>query len=148
MFSKSIILTTNQLQLSENFSYDEFVSWATRKLKGYSVKDVDILAKKVVAIDSHEKKIEVIEKITEAIESVKKKIEEKTTLSHKSPSDSELKKELAAMKEHETVLETLLSRAKSFDAERHAREEQREKAPEDKPQEENRDRPIVISDRS
>jgi hypothetical protein len=53
--------------LNEGFNYEDFKNWLVRKIKGYSVAEVDALAKKVQNIDSHESKIDTINEINDAI---------------------------------------------------------------------------------
>jgi hypothetical protein len=53
--------------LNEDFNYEDFKNWLVRKIKGYSVAEVDALAKKVQNIDSHESKLDVLDAINDAI---------------------------------------------------------------------------------
>jgi hypothetical protein len=53
--------------LNEDFNYEDFKNWLVRKIKGYSVAEVDALAKKVKDIDSHESKLDTLNAINDAI---------------------------------------------------------------------------------
>lgn len=59
---------------------DSFLSYAERKLTGYSVKEIDVLAKKAKAVDSEVKKREVLIRINDASKASKDKlVNSKTT---------------------------------------------------------------------
>ena len=100
--------------LNEEFSYESFVSWAARKLKGYSVKEIDHLAKRVVNIGTHEEKTDVIERIRDAITAGKEKLEKAVEKSKEKPEDEVLKNDVKYMKEHLSILNVLLSKAQTF----------------------------------
>lgn len=53
---------------------DSFLSYAERKLTGYSVKEIDVLAKKAKAVDSEVKKREVLIRINDASKASKDKL--------------------------------------------------------------------------
>jgi Mg2+ and Co2+ transporter CorA len=124
MFDKHIILDreallTRQEQqiMNEEFSYESFVSWAARKLKGYSIKEIDYLAKRVVNIDTHEEKTEVIERIRDALRAAEEELEKKQFTKTKCISckeDTAKRDQLKYMQEHIGILKVLLSKAQSF----------------------------------
>jgi len=60
--------------LSEDFeeTIDSFLAAAERKLTGYSVKEIDILASKAKHVDSEVKKREVLERIDDATKDARK----------------------------------------------------------------------------
>jgi hypothetical protein len=100
--------------LCEDFSYESFVSWAARKLKGYSVKEIDHLAKRVVNIDTHEEKTDVIERIRDAIKSAQAKVDKIKEDLQKEPDDTANKEQKKYMEEHLSILKVLLSKAQAF----------------------------------
>ena len=122
MFDKTIILDESkvlesqakEIMLSEEFSYESFISWATRKLKGYSVKEIDHLAKRVVNIDTHEEKTDVIERIRDALKAAKEKLEKRKEYAHEHKDDEVAQNDLKYMEEHVEILNVLLSKAQSF----------------------------------
>jgi hypothetical protein len=123
MFKRNILLENKEVDedlkslLNEEFSYESFVSWAARKLKGYSVKEIDHLAKRVVNIDTHEEKTDVIERIREAVVSGKEKVKKQKEKLDNAENDSDkdlAKNEYNYMKEHLDILNVLLSKAQTF----------------------------------
>lgn len=125
MFDKHITLSEEALLsrqeqqiMNEEFSYESFVSWAARKLKGYSVKEIDHLAKRVINIDTHEEKTEVIERIRDALRAAEEKLEkqkEKVAEIKKDGKDNPVERDqLKYMQEHVGILKVLLSKAQAF----------------------------------
>ena len=125
MFDKHITLSEEALLsrqeqqiMNEEFSYESFVSWAARKLKGYSVKEVDHLAKRVINIDTHEEKTEVIERIRDALRAAEEKLEkqkEKVAEIKKDGKENPVERDqLKYMQEHVGILKVLLSKAQAF----------------------------------
>lgn len=125
MFDKHITLSEEALLsrqeqqiMNEEFSYESFVSWAARKLKGYSVKEIDHLAKRVISIDTHEEKTEVIERIRDALRAAEEKLEkqkEKVAEIKKDGKENPVERDqLKYMQEHVGILKVLLSKAQSF----------------------------------
>ena len=143
MFSSTILLNEaeiiafqqKQIMLSEEFSYESFISWAARKLKGYSVKEIDHLAKRVVSIDTHEEKTDVIERIREAIESGNKELEKKKEQVSKDENNEAIKNEEKYMEEHLEILRVLLSKAQSFNIVSHLEAKKGTGSPENKEKE-------------
>ena len=93
------------ITLNESFSdtIESFQTWATRKLKGYSVGEIDHLANKVKSIDSEVEKRAALERIEDALKAAR------TTLS-KATNESK-RRELRLQIE---VLTQLKSKANSF----------------------------------
>lgn len=125
MFDKYITLSEEALLsrqeqqiMNEEFSYESFVSWAARKLKGYSVKEIDHLAKRVINIDTHEEKTEVIERIRDALRAAEEKLEkqkEKVAEIKKDGKENPVERDqLKYMQEHVGILKVLLSKAQAF----------------------------------
>jgi formyltetrahydrofolate synthetase len=121
MFSKTILLSEatllaeqEQQIMNEEFSYESFITWATRKLKGYSVKEIDHLAKRVVNIDTHEEKTDVIERIRDAVKEANEKLAKKVEAAKDKKDDEVAQNEVKYMKEHLGILRVLLSKAQSF----------------------------------
>ena len=125
MFDKHITLSEEALLsrqeqqiMNEEFSYESFVSWAARKLKGYSVKEIDHLAKRVINIDTHEEKTEVIERIRDALRAAEEKLEkqkEKVAEIKKDGKENPVERDqLKYMQEHVGILKVLLSKAQAF----------------------------------
>lgn len=125
MFDKHITLSEEALLsrqeqqiMNEEFSYESFVSWAARKLKGYSVKEIDHLAKRVINIDTHEEKTEVIERIRDALRAAEEKLEkqkEKVVEIKKDGKENPVERDqLKYMQEHVGILKVLLSKAQAF----------------------------------
>jgi Mg2+ and Co2+ transporter CorA len=123
MFDKHIILDREaplirqeQQIINEEFSYESFVSWAARKLKGYSIKEIDYLAKRVVNIDTHEEKTEVIERIRDALRAAEEELEKEQVAKTKKDGkeDTAKRDQLKYMQEHISILKVLLSKAQSF----------------------------------
>lgn len=126
MFDKQILLSEERLLaaqeqqiMNEEFSYESFVSWAARKLKGYSVKEIDHLARRVVDIEKHEEKIDVIERIRDALRAAEEKLEKQQAkvreIKEKEGKDNPVERDqLRYMQEHIGILKVLLSKAQSF----------------------------------
>ena len=125
MFDKYITLSEEALLsrqeqqiMNEEFSYESFVSWAARKLKGYSVKEIDHLAKRVINIDTHEEKTEVIERIRDALRAAEEKLEkqkEKVAEIKEDGKENPVERDqLKYMQEHVGILKVLLSKAQAF----------------------------------
>ena len=151
MFSKTIFLEDIQVLreederiLNEEFSYESFLTWATRKLKGYSVKEIDHLAKRVVNIDTHEEKTDVIERIRDAIKEGKEKLEKKKQDLEEDKESISLKNEVKYMQEHLSILNVLLSKAQSFNLVQHLENKKNQSQPNG----ENKDNTFVINDRT
>ena len=113
-----IVASVSQQIMNEEFSYESFVSWAARKLKGYSVKEIDHLAKRVINIDTHEEKTEVIERIRDALRAAEEKLEkqkEKVAEIKKDGKENPVERDqLKYMQEHVGILKVLLSKAQAF----------------------------------
>lgn len=117
IFDKPILLTEalqRETILREEFSVESFMSWATRKLKGYSVKEIDNLARRVVHVSSHEEKTDLIERIRESERSAKKSLDETREKLSKDPKDVKLKEREEYLKDHIQVLSTLEGKVKTF----------------------------------
>ena len=111
---KTLAEQQDQAILNEEFSYESFITWATRKLKGYSVREIDHLAKRVVNIDTHEEKTDVIERIRDAIKEANEKLVKREEAAKDKKDDEVVQNELKYMKEHLSILIVLLSKAQSF----------------------------------
>ena len=116
---KTLANQQEQAVLNEEFSYESFITWATRKLKGYSVREIDHLAKRVVNIDTHEEKTDVIERIRDAIKEANEKLVKREEAAKDKKDDEVVQNELKYMKEHLSILNVLLSKAQSFNIVNH-----------------------------
>src|SRR5690349_1854438 len=116
---KTLADQQEQAVLNEEFSYESFITWATRKLKGYSVREIDHLAKRVVNIDTHEEKTDVIERIRDAIKEANEKLVKREEAAKDKKDDEVVQNELKYMKEHLSILNVLLSKAQSFNIVNH-----------------------------
>lgn len=134
-------ITLNEKLLDEEFSYESFISWAARKVKGYSVKEIDHLAKIVMNIKTHEEKTDVVERIREAISSGEVTLAKAQKEYNINKTSSDKKNKVEYLKDHQEILKTLLSKASSFNIISHLEK--------DKPREEeapNQDKKYRIDD--
>jgi len=93
-----------------------FLTWAERKLKGYSANEVDLLAKKTFNIKKESDKLAVLERINKAIKDAEEK---------RNDTDDDEKKEL--IKSHLEVLKKIKQKAEASDPfERVAKEKEEE----------------------
>lgn len=121
-FSRPILLADELLKdpeeerilLEAGFSAESFMTWAVRKLKGYSVAEVDHLAKRAVNLESHEEKTDLLERIREAVKANEKKIASKKSEISKDPKEEKLKEELQYLQDHVSVLKTLIAKVQAF----------------------------------
>ena len=109
-----IFVETAKDILNEEFSYESFISWAARKLKGVSIKEIDHLAKRVSNIDTHEEKIDCIDRIKDAIKAATEKYDAKKKEDAEKKDDPVHKNEVEYLEEHLSILKALLSKAQSF----------------------------------
>lgn len=124
-----------RILLEGSFSAESFMTWAVRKLKGYSVAEVDHLAKRAVNLESHEEKTDLLERIREAVKANEKKIASKKADIADNPKDEKLKDELQYLNDHVSVLKTLIVKVQSFNIIDHLesqknKKEEKEHAPE------------------
>jgi hypothetical protein len=110
--------------MNEEFSAESFMTWATRKLKGYSVAEIDHLAKRAVNIKTHEEKTDLIERIRDAVTAANKKLIDFRKTMDKTKEVDRHKEEY--LKEHLSVLQALLSRSQSFNILAHLDNEKKE----------------------
>lgn len=102
-----------QMMSESGFNYEGFMTWATRKLKGYSVAEIDHMAKRITTISTHEEKTDCIERVQDATTAAKKEMDAfQAKMDRKKPDDVN---KLAYLKEHLSILQRLLERAKTFD---------------------------------
>jgi hypothetical protein len=108
--------------LAEDFdsAMDSFTSYAERKLRGYSVKEIDVLAKAAKTIDSEVKKRETLERINNAL------VDARAALVK--AKDTDKKKELRTQIE---VLTELKTKVAAFKVVEHPEEVEHTKAPKD-----------------
>lgn len=97
--------------LHEEFSYESFKTWATRKLKGYSIAEIDHLAKRAISVDTHEEKIDLLERIRDAIKESQEKLNK---LSKEKAEDDAARQKLQYLKDHVSILKTLESKVNAF----------------------------------
>ena len=73
-------MTNKIIVLNEAFAdtIDSFKTWAERKLKGYSIGEIDVLANKVKAIGSEVEKREVLERIEDALKAARSTLSKST----------------------------------------------------------------------
>jgi predicted nucleic acid-binding Zn-ribbon protein len=113
--------------INEEFSVESFMTWATRKLKGYSVAEIDHLARRVVNIKTHEEKTDCIARIQQALREAREKMSQfQSKMDKKKEEDNQ---KLEYMKEHMEVLNQLLSRANGFNILSHLDAEKAAPAP-------------------
>ena len=78
LFIKDVLMESSNIVEVLNEDYgdmiDSFISYAERRLTGYSVKEVDVLAKKAKAVDNEVDKRATLTRIEEAIKSAKEKL--------------------------------------------------------------------------
>ena len=74
-------MLTEEAILSEDFedTVDSWLSTAERKLTGYSVREIDVIAKKAKHIDSEVKKRAVLERIDDAVKDARTTISDSKT---------------------------------------------------------------------
>ena len=102
----------NQI-LKEEFSYNAFIAWAARKIKGYSVKEIDVLARGVINIKTHEEKTDIVKKIREAQNLAQAKLEKEKAKLTKDSSEEE-KNDVKYLEEHNEILNVLMTKAQAF----------------------------------
>jgi 6-phosphogluconate dehydrogenase len=123
----AVLALEEQKMMNEEFSVESFMTWATRKLKGYSVAEIDHLARRVVNIKTHEEKTDCIARIQQALREAREKMSQfESKMDKKKEEDNQ---KLVYMKEHLEVLNQLLSRAQGFNILAHLDHEKANPAP-------------------
>ena len=90
--------------LKEEMSFESFKTWAARQVKGYSVGEVDHLARRAYNLKSHSDKLDLIERISDATKDASEKLAKE---------DDNTKKEM--LRSHITVLNKIKSVATAYD---------------------------------
>jgi hypothetical protein len=125
LFIKSATVGESILEesvLVEDFdsTIDSFISYAERKLRGYSVKEIDVLAKAAKSVDSEVKKRDTLERINNALTDARAALVK--------AKDTDKKKELRIQIE---VLTELKTKVTAFKVVEHPQEVEHTKAPRD-----------------
>jgi len=136
LLTEKVILQREEMKMmNEEFSIESFMTWAVRKAKGFSIAEIDHLARRVVGIKTHEEKTDCIERIRDAIKAANIKL----TAARNAPKRASVdgKNKIEYLQEHIEILNNLLSRAQEFNIIDHLDnkkpEESGEKSEESKP---------------
>jgi len=140
LLTERVILEREGMKMmNEEFSVESFMTWATRKAKGYSIAEIDHLARRVVAIKTHEEKTDCISRIRDALKAANAKLTEARNAPKRASVDG--KNKIKYLQEHIEILNALLSRAEEFSILDHLDAQKPEPKPEEHHEEEPEEKP-------